>query len=951
MTRLRFRIFPVLLVFVGHLIAGRAAAQTVSATMGAIDGRVTDNTNAVLPGVTVTISGAALMGARVATTNEQGAYRIVAVPPGDYTIVFELSGFAPLKRTQIRVDLGFTVTLNVQMALSGVSENVTVTGASPVVDTASSKITTTFDAPMLASLPSGSRDYWSVLSETPALKLTRIDVGGSSAGSQSNYYAYGTTGQNRPMIEGINSTQGTERFGNYVDMGSFDEIAVNAAAHTAEMAVPGIQMVFISKSGGNAYHGSLVAHYENEPWQSFNIDGPQIARGTSGGGGLAPRDVNRLHKFRDTSADLGGYVVKDRLWWYAGVRDLETEARLTNFQVKPFATRLTSYTAKVTYTLTRNNKLVGYVSRNAKHQPNRLDAFALGLTGIYASEDASFDQHLSPRLYKGEWDTVIGDAIFVEVRAGQYGFDWPDANYTSAPRYEDLGNNLVSGASRIRELDIRRNQALGSVSYFKHGRLGDHNLKLGWEILRDTTAQSDPAGSYGDVVHILRQDVPLEVYLLGNPTQSVNGLWTYGAYASDSWRATRRLSLNLGLRFDRYRSFLPEQVHAAGRFNAVAATFPAVDDLNVWNTLAPRIGATFDLSGDGKTMLKGNYGRYWWNPGAELSTTVNPNPPIWQRRHVWTDLNGDRLWQPGEEGRLISALGGGATSTIAPDLEDTRTEEIATWLERELAANLGIRGGFVWRTERQLSQLLNANQPFSAFSVPATVPDPGPDGITGTSDDGPAIAAWNLAPQYLALPVRNVLANVPDARTNFYTWELTATKRMSRGWSAIASLAHTTSYAQANVLFDTNFRQNTLPVTPNDLINTLSNGQEKSSDFAAKVTASWEGVWGLKLSPVYRFQAGQNFGRTIVGSLNYGNVRIPAEPLDARRQDDVSLLDLRIERVTRAGKARVSPFLDIYNLTNANPIQNTSWSSGSSFLRPLAIVPPRVLRIGGKVDW
>jgi len=90
-TRLRFRIFPVLLVFVGHLIAGRAAAQTVSATMGAIDGRVTDNTNAVLPGVTVTISGAALMGARVATTNEQGAYRIVAVPPGDYTIVFELS--------------------------------------------------------------------------------------------------------------------------------------------------------------------------------------------------------------------------------------------------------------------------------------------------------------------------------------------------------------------------------------------------------------------------------------------------------------------------------------------------------------------------------------------------------------------------------------------------------------------------------------------------------------------------------------------------------------------------------------------------------------------------------------------------------------------------------------------------------------------------------------------
>ena len=152
-------------------------------------------------------------------------------------------------------------------------------------------------------------------------------------------------------------------------------------------------------------------------------------------------------------------------------------------------------------------------------------------------------------------------------------------------------------------------------------------------------------------------------------------------------------------------------------------------------------------------------------------------------------------------------------------------------------------------------------------------------------------------------------------------------------------------------MFDTNFRQNVLPVTPNDLINTLPNGQEKSTDIAAKVTASWEGRWGLRVSPVYRFQAGQNFGRTIVATLNYGSVRLPAEPLNARRQDNVSLLDLRIERVTRVRKARVSPFVDIYNLTNANPIQNTSWSSGSSFLRPLAIVPPRVLRIGGKVDW
>ncbi len=179
-------------LLVSHLAGAGAAAQTVSATMGAIDGRVTDNTNAVLPGVTVTISGPAMMGTRGATTNDQGAYRIAAVPPGDYAVLFTLDGFAPLKRTEIRVDLGFTATLNVRMAVGTVEANVTVTGASPVVDVASTRVTTTFDAPMLASIPSGSRDYWALLSETPALKLTRVDVGGSSAGSQSSYYAYGT---------------------------------------------------------------------------------------------------------------------------------------------------------------------------------------------------------------------------------------------------------------------------------------------------------------------------------------------------------------------------------------------------------------------------------------------------------------------------------------------------------------------------------------------------------------------------------------------------------------------------------------------------------------------------------------------------------------------------------------------------------------------------------------
>lgn len=217
-----------------------------------INGKVTDSSGAVLPGVTVTLSGAAMMGTPTTITNAEGQYRFLAVPPGEHTLAFELTGFATVRRTAIRVTLGFTATVNIEMNVAGLEENVTVTGASPVVDAQATKVTTSFDAQTLANLPS-ARDYWAILAEAPAVRLTRIDVGGSAAGTQTAYLVYGTSGQNRPMVEGINSTEATGTFGNYVDYGSFEEVAIGTAAQGAEMAVPGVQAQFISKSGGNAY--------------------------------------------------------------------------------------------------------------------------------------------------------------------------------------------------------------------------------------------------------------------------------------------------------------------------------------------------------------------------------------------------------------------------------------------------------------------------------------------------------------------------------------------------------------------------------------------------------------------------------------------------------------------------------------------------------------------------
>lgn len=923
------------------LVATSASAQTASATTGTINGKVTDNTGAVLPGVAVTISSPALMGTRDTVTNEEGLYRFPAVPPGEYAIAFQLSGFEGVNRQGVRVGLGFTATVNVELGLAGLTENVSVTGASPVVDVQATKVSTNFDAQQLANMPS-ARDYWAILAEAPAIRMSRIDVGGSAAGTQTGYNVYGTSGQNRPMVEGLNVTEHTGGFALYMDYGSNDEVAVVTGAHSADMAVPGVQVQIIAKSGGNTYHGSVYADIERENWQSYNIDDDQIARGvSSGGGGLSPRDVNRLYSYYDFNAGLGGYIVKDRMWWYGSFRNVDTKVRVTNFPVKPNQTILTNFTPKVTYNLTTNNKFIFYSQPSRKHQPNRLDRFRLNSrVALHSSEASSFEQFNVYRLWKAEYNTVLSDTTFFEIRTGQYGYDWPDQGLDpTSPSIEDIGNNQVFGAARHREQVIRRNQVLGSLTYFKEGWGGTHNFKFGGEIFRETSTVTQYADDYGDnVVHILRNGAPLEVTFLENPSISENGMWAYGSYVVDTFRVNNRLTLNLGARFDRYRNFLPEQEHAAGRFNPTAIHYDAVDDVNHYNVFAPRVGATFDLGGDGKTVIKVNYGQYWWNPGYTLTGRVNPNPPIWSKRYAWADTNRNGVWNPGEEGRLIAVVGGAASTRIDPNLKDTYTREAIVWLERELIQNFGVRTGLIWRGERQESDAININQPFDGFTVPVLIPDPGPDGRIGNADDGAPIRGFNLASQYVGLTPVNLTTNIPNAGSDYYTWEITGTKRMSNRWSLLASFSNTWN------------RKSVLPKNPNDLIN-RENGRDEFTDRAGKLHGTIEAGWGMKVTPKVRYQTGTAFGRGVVASFNYANPTILSEPVSARRYPRVFIVDFRAEKVFRLGTRNLSGFIDLFNLTNANPAQDLVTNSGTSFLRPTNIVPPRLLRIGTKFEW
>ena len=416
------------------MAASGALAQTVSATTGAIDGKVTDMQGVAVPGATVTIKGTTMMGSRTTVTDSQGGFRFIALNPGVYDVLFENAGLATTGRKGVNVPAAFNATLHIEMQPEASQEALTVAGESPMVDAKSTQTRTSFGAQTVSDAPLGSKDPWSTLSQTASVKMSRVDVGGSAAGTQTGYQGYGTSGQNRPYIEGMNTTEGTGSFGYYVDMASYQEVVINAIGNNAEMGPPGIMQVYVGKSGGNAFHGEGAVNYTGETIQSFNIDQAQIDAGVVGGGGLTPQDTNRLHSFRDDYFQVGGSIMKDKWWFHTAYRDVQNENRQTNFPVKPFLTRLKTWTSKSTFQLTPNNQVIGYYMWNSKRQPNRLDRYTLSATrSIHLADDDSFDQQYHPFVFKGEYNSVLSDAVFFETRLGGIGYNWDDYNYTTAP--------------------------------------------------------------------------------------------------------------------------------------------------------------------------------------------------------------------------------------------------------------------------------------------------------------------------------------------------------------------------------------------------------------------------------------------------------------------------------------------------------------------------------------
>jgi hypothetical protein len=937
-------------MLVVSLAAAPAFAQGGGASStGTIQGRVMDAQGAVLPGVSVTATSPALIQPQTTVTSETGNYRFPAVPPGSYELTYELAGFNTLKRSGIAITLGFTANLNVELALATLQETVTVSGASPVIDTSATRVVQAFKLDQLQSIPNG-RDMWALLAVTPAVQMSRIDVGGNRAGTQTGYTAYGFSGQVRVLIEGINTTEGTGGAGFYFDYSSLEEVFLGTSGQSAEMPNPGVQSQFIAKSGGNQFTGEGYVDWYNNSLQGSNIPSEYTEAGAFNDSPIREHS-NEIDRYYDWAMNAGGPIVRDRMWWFGTYRQQFNAVAQPNFNFdSTFDTKLWNAVGKVTYQGNQKNKFIGYYQWGQKLQPNRLP---FG-TYTYDSPDPTFRQDSGSWVWKGEWNGTLTDKLYVEARFGDFGYYFPTiANSDEQYFFRDSGTLEILGGHRKWQLDRDRKQLTGAATYFLDTGAGSHTFKFGGEILQEIGWEGFLQGVGGNIEHvydngesddvIFRLPTATDAGKLGlgksGALTSASALDVQSFFVNDTWNRGRT-TINMGVRYDHYSSFLPEQEQLAatvGPTSVAAKTFPE-QDMFSWSAFAPRVGLVFDLSGDGKTVVKGNYGFYWHNPGVGIGSSANPNTAAKQETYQWNDANRDRIWQPGEQrNRTSQALEGGVL--LQDDIKQPYSHEASVWLERQLADTVGVRGGFVYKTEDDLID--TGWQPFrppSAFTVPFNFTDIGVDGRSGTSDDRVIQMLGLPSSQASAFPTTTVVSNA-GGYSRYKTVELSLNRRYANRWSAQIGGAYT-------MLHDF---PNNVPNNPNEP------GVQDRTTWNLKASGSYDAAWGIRLSPVVRHQSGANYARTVAiraptGLIASGTHYV--ELMDSNREDNIWVVDLRGEKTINFGdRSRARLFVDVFNITNSHSSETISRATGLGYQKPSAILAPVTMRLGARFLW
>jgi len=930
------------------LLAGSLMCPAQEQT-GIIEGHVFDPQGAVVAGATVTATSSVVLGGSVSVRSDSaGYYRLPQLPVGSYDVSIMSTGFATELHRDILVHAATTLTVNAAMQVSTRVDQIDVVADTPMIETAQTDNNYTFTKQTMDNVPN-ARDPWAMLSQVPGVTTSTVNVGGTQTGSQPSFYGLGADPtQATYLLNGANVTDNTDNGASqlYFDVDGFSEMQIQMNSHGADVQTPGMVMNIVPKTGTNSFHGEASAYFSSEGMETNNLNSQLRAIGGTS---------SSLHQYLDWGGNLGGPIIKNKLWFYGGYRYQAIQKLITGTTTANGTAPIDKFhlwfpSGKVNWQINKSNNFSFFLAFFQKVHPNN------GLSSTRPLV-TTFDQVEDPvgRLFTFRDDYTVSPKLILtaKVFVMDQGFEYlPPAgvNTLTTPTAIDNATGIYSAAPPyLYGISKSLRTYGGSGSYLASKFVGgSHELKFGGDYTHYRVYGNQHLNG-GTALYLYPDNTQLQ-YFNGAPQYVVEyapsaedvSEPTWNWYVQDGYNY-KRLRLDAGLRYDWQANALNDVTAPQSQY-LPAVHQAATGDLVTWSTFAPRVGVIFDVTGKAKTLIKGSYDRYYyqlWTTIGEAASTAGPR----SYKYVWNNPT-NAAFNVSQVGSLVSHTDPSTTPvTVDPNLKATHTDEFTLGVSQEVIRNVAVNAEFIYRKDNDLPWSINSNlSPADYTAVVGT--DPGPDGKLGTADDGGQLTFYNLGSAYLGYSSPNLETTRYGFSQEYRGFEIQAIRRYYNGFQLVASYTRgvqSENYGPGSY-YD-----------PQDI--NFDNGTRITSSRPniAKVSGSYKLPYRFLVSGSYDFLSGPNYTRTVNSTsagitLNQGNVAVLSGERDVNSYGVQNLLDFRIGYDQPIHEnLHTNFYFDTFNTLNINTLDSKTLVSGSSYGHVADYIAPRLFRLGTKI--
>ena len=983
-------------------------AASFAQQLGTIAGAVRDTSGAVMPGVTVEVAGPALIEkVRSAVTDGSGQYAVINLPVGTYSVTFTLPGFNSVRREGIELPANFTATINSELTVGTLEETITVSGESPTVDLRSAGVARSVTPEVIRAVPNGGTMY-QLAQLTVGVNMTSTqDVGGTAGSPKGNQLVAhgGRPGDELQLVDGLragNSTSQAGRSGLIFSPLLFDQVDIQVSGQTGEAATNGVVSNGVPRSGGNTFSGTIYVNGSGPDLQSDNLSERLIAMGL--------RSAPRIKVLHDANAGIGGPIKRDRVWFFSTVRkqrndnysaggyypiDPTTWIREDNLSERSNDNQPTwDVTGRVTAAATSKMRVAGFFDRQT-----RVFEHWNGVTSAMSPEAYTYTP-FPQWMANGTSNFTPTNRLLFEGGVSYIHNGWRQFPIEGHMEGERMGPVRIVEQGGV----MFQGRNLAPITYGRAGAVsspydsgiwaeravmsyvtGTHSMKVGMDmqhfyIVNDAENFSDDIQyrTRGFVMDQLSMFAPAGKY-------QINLDYDLGIFAQDQW-TMKRLTLQGALRVNLTKESYAEYTLQPTRFtpNRPVTVFPGNDKVVNWKDVNPRMGASYDLFGTGRTALKFSATRGVAQDGAQTASSLAPaNFIVTSITRTVTGATIDTrtpncdLLNPvanGQCGAWSSAnFGNFVTPSTVRDPETLDgwgvrpyNWEFVASMQHELMPRVSLDVGYFRR--------IYGN--FTVTDSPETVAaDYRQFAVTVPTDERLPTSGQ----QVTSVDINPVLQNGKafNTVTNYITFTDNFAKRTEHfngadiavNWRGTGDLTASGGVALGRTSSDTCALQEALPelalvqtggaMTPIEMCHTTA-AWAPNYKMIAVYTIPWQDI---RLSSSFLSLPGPSVLANVIYSTDQVTAALGRPPSGGGSRtvgvidsgtvlgDRRNQLDLRFSKIFRFGGATLDANFDIYNVTNTDAVLGQSATYGTTWLQPTTVLQPRIFKFGVRFDF